>query len=66
MTYDDIRLAREQAIADIDRADSAVFSAARLIAGRLRISSVDLNTLIELKRELQEFNAVTRKWKPRK
>lgn len=66
LSYDDIRYARQQAIADIDRADEVARQAAELIVNRLRIAKVDRDTLAALKRELQDFNAVTRRWKPRK
>jgi len=63
MTYDDIRNARAEAQAAILLADRATRQAADLIMGRLRVADVDASTLRELKRELQDFNMLTGKWK---
>ena len=63
MNYEDIRLAREQAQRDIDRADSAIRDAARLIVGRLRSSDVQFWVLEELKKELRSYNMKTYTWK---
>lgn len=62
--YHDIYLARVQAEDQIKTADNAVQSAAKLVAGRLRIASVNPYVLQRLKRELAQFDAVKRQWKP--
>lgn len=63
MNYSDILDARRQAQEQITLADNAARQAANLIATRLRIAGVDQWTLRDLKKELQNFNAVTGKWK---
>lgn len=62
MDWDDLRLAREQAQETIRLADTQVIYAAKLAAGRLRKSGLDRYWLRQLKKELNEFNAVTGKW----
>jgi len=66
MNYQEIRMAREQAIRDIETADLAVRQAAQLIARRLRSSGVQGWILEELKRELKDFNIKTYQWIDRK
>ena len=66
ITYSDILDARRQAQESISNADAAACGAAKLISGRLRVANVDRWTLAELKKELQNFNAVTGEWKESK
>lgn len=62
MDYQDIRMARQQAVRDIEVADAAIRQAAQLISGRLRSSGVQVGVLEELKRELKDFNLKTYEW----
>lgn len=66
LTYRDILDTRNEAQETISQADSAVRQAVMLIVGRLRIAQVDQYDLTALKRELQDFNAATGKWKVKK
>lgn len=63
MNYIDIKNAREEAKNRIILADAATRDAAKLVAGRLKISRVDAWTLEELKRELKNYNIHTGRWK---
>lgn len=63
MNYRDIRVARDQAEQDIERADQAVREAVKLITGRLKSAGVRWNYLDELKRELKDYNMQTNCWK---
>lgn len=63
MNYSDILQARKDAQEQINLADTATRHAASLCAGRLRQADVWADTLRELKRELQDFNITTGKWK---
>lgn len=54
-----IRDAREV----VKRGDDAVQRLAKLLVRRLRVAEVSPYVLAELKRELQDFNAATKKWK---
>lgn len=63
MNYADILQARRDAAEQIRLADLAAVQAAQLIAGRLRDADVWPETLVELKRELKQFDAVKRRWK---
>ena len=56
-----IRDAREV----VKRGDDAVQRLAKLLVGRLRVTEVSPYVLADLKRELQDFNAATKKWKER-
>lgn len=60
--FDDVRAAVEQAQFQLQAADSVALNMARLLKGRLR--KVDsASALAALKRELQDFNIQTGKWK---
>lgn len=60
--FDDVHEAVEQAKLQLAAADEVAYNMAQLLRGRLR--KVDSHsTLAALKRELQDFNAVTGKWK---
>jgi hypothetical protein len=65
MTYDDVLAARQQAEITIKRADSVTREAVSLAKGRLRVAGCWSGDLKALKRELQDFNANTGKWKER-
>jgi len=58
-----IQEAWDEAQATIRRADQATRYAAELAAGRLRMAEVGPRALRQLKRELQNFNSVTGKWR---
>lgn len=66
LTYRDILDTGNAAQETINEADKAVRMAVMLIVGRLRIAQVDQYDLTALKRELQDFNAATGKWKVKK
>lgn len=63
MNYSQVLDARRQAQETITNADCVARHAASLIKGRLRIADCYVDDLRELKRELQDFNANTGKWK---
>lgn len=63
MNFDDFTSAVECAKADIRRGDRAAAQLASLLSGRLRIADVPAYVLVELKRELQDFNRQTLSWK---
>jgi hypothetical protein len=60
--FDETRAAVKAAREQLNAADAIAYSMANLLRGRLRKVD-DRYTLAELKRELQDFNAVTGKWK---
>lgn len=64
MFWDDFRKAFEEANRTLEQADSVATTMAKILRGRLR--KVDPWIVAELKRELQDFNSVKRKWKERK
>jgi hypothetical protein len=68
--FDAVQQAVKQAESDLRVADGQVLAMAELIRGRLHVIKADgwrhssaTATLIALKRELQNFNAATGKWK---
>ena len=66
MNFIDVMEARKQAINTIANADNVIRQAVTLAKGRLRLADCRPNDLKEFKRELQDFNANTGKWKERK
>lgn len=61
-SIDDVLRAVRRARNDISLADSAVGGCAQLCAGRLRKSTVSHSVLVELKKELANYNMHTGKW----
>jgi hypothetical protein len=59
--FDETRAAVQQARAQIKAVDAISHAMADLLRGRLR--HVSRYVLADLKKELQDFNAVTGKWK---
>lgn len=66
MNFSDVLEARKAAINTIANADNVTRQAVSLAKGRLRIADCWASDLKELKRELQDFNSNTGKWKERK
>lgn len=66
LTLQDIRTAYNDARETINQSDAAVRMAVSLIRGRLRTAKVDPYDLKDLKRELQDFDATTKRWKAKK
>jgi hypothetical protein len=65
MNFDDFSQAVQNAKEDVRRGDEAVQQLCKLAAGRLRSAGVSGYVLAELKRELRDFNMVTKDWNPR-
>lgn len=63
MNYNDVNIARDNALRTLNNADIAVRQAANLITNRLRSSGVSGSVLCELKKELKNFNMHTCQWK---
>jgi hypothetical protein len=63
VNLDEVYAARAAARETISIADRVVRELAFLAAGRLRAAQCHADTLRKLKAELQDFNAVTGKWK---
>jgi hypothetical protein len=60
--FDDVRTAVEQAQFQLEAADSVATNMAKLLVGRLRRVNRH-NALAALKRDLQDYNIQTGKWK---
>lgn len=60
--FDEVRAAVRAAECQLQAADKVAYNMADLLRGRLRKVD-DRYVLAALKRELQDFNAVTGKWK---
>lgn len=63
MAFDQLNEAVEDARTTIARSDAVVRQIAGLLRGRLRVAHIDRHTLAALKRELQDFNSKTGRWK---
>lgn len=63
MSIYEVDQAVRDARATIEAGHRATRQCADTVVGTLRIAEVDVDTLVRLKRELQDFNAVTRRWK---
>lgn len=62
MNWDDARNAMQDAKRTMDTADNIATDLARMLTGRLRKINADW-LLKELKVELQDYNAHTKRWK---
>jgi len=63
LSYFDIERTRDEALRQIRIANRAVAQTSQLCAGRLKVAKVHPETLKALKKELQNFNSHTGKWK---
>lgn len=62
MTFDDLAGAVNDAKVTIRKSDGVVGEMAEIVAGRLRRAGVPSSVLVELKRELRNFDAKKRRW----
>jgi hypothetical protein len=63
MDFHEALSAVRQARDTIDNGDAMLRGAAQLMRNRLRAAEIDGDVLADLKRELQDFDARTRRWK---
>lgn len=63
MTFQELCQAVDDADLIIKTANNAVERMAKMIVGRLRVSGARDSILIELKRELRDYNIQIRRWK---
>lgn len=65
MIFQEFCAAVESARSDVRKGDQVIREFAELAAGRLRLADVPSYVLADLKRELNDFNMKTMKWKER-
>lgn len=63
MNWFDFNQAIEHGRAEVKRGDDAAKKLAHLMRHRLRAANIDTETLRALKRELQDFNSTTGRWR---